>query len=178
MQGDIERILVSEEELCAKVAQLGEQISRDYIGKDLVLIGILNGSVVFLSDLMRKITLPLEIDFMRVSSYGNSSESSGIVKIQKDLDKSISGKDVIIVEDIIDSGRTLAHLCKVFEARDVRSIKICTLLNKPDRRVTDVLVDYEGFVIPDEFVVGYGLDYDDKYRNIPYIGVLKREVYE
>ena len=178
MHDDIKTVLVSEEELKAKVAQLGAQISKDYEGKNLVLVSILKGSVVFMADLMRAVSIPCSIDFMVVSSYGGSNTTtSGLVKIIKDLDGDLSGKDVLIVEDIIDSGRTLSYLLENLKTRNPKTLRLCTLLDKPDRRVVDVNVDYVGFVIPDEFVVGYGLDYDEGYRNLPFIGVLKPSVY-
>ena len=171
MHDDIKTVLVSEEELKAKVAELGAQISKDYEGKNLVLVSILKGSVVFMADLMRAVSIPCSIDFMVVSSYGGSNTvTSGLVKIIKDLDGDLSGKDVLIVEDILDTGVTLSNL--------VPMLKMCTILDKPSRRKADIQPDYEGFQVPDEFVVGYGLDYDEKYRNLPYVGVLKPEVYE
>ena len=175
MHDDIKTVLVSEEQLKAKVAELGAQISRDYAGKNLVLVSILKGSVVFMADLMRAVSIPCNIDFMVVSSYGGSNTiTSGLVKIIKDLDGDLSGKDVLIVEDIIDSGRTLAYLIEILKQRGPKSIHLCTLLDKPERRVKkQVHVDYTCFTIPDEFVVGYGLDYDQKYRNLPYIGVVE-----
>ena len=178
MHDDIKTVLVSEEELKAKVAELGAQISRDYEGKNLVLVSILKGSVVFMADLMRAVSIPCSIDFMVVSSYGGSNTvTSGLVKIIKDLDGDLSGKDVLIVEDILDSGVTLHYLMQILAARGANSIRLCTLLSKPERRKINVDVDYLGFEIPDEFVVGYGLDYAEKYRNLPYIGVLKPYVY-
>ena len=174
MHDDIKNVLVSEEELKAKVRELGAQISRDYEGKNLVLVSILKGSVVFMADLMRAVSIPCSIDFMVVSSYGGSNTtSSGLVKIIKDLDGDLSGKDVLIVEDIIDSGRTLYYLIDILKKRNPKSVHLCTLLDKPERRVRDVKVDYTCFNIPDEFVVGYGLDYAQKYRNLPYIGVVE-----
>ena len=178
MHDDIKTVLVSEEQLKAKVAQLGAQISKDYKGKNLVLVSILKGSVVFMADLMRAVTIPCSIDFMVVSSYGGSNTtSSGLVKIIKDLDGDLSGKDVLIVEDILDTGITLSNLVPMLKMRNPSSVKICTILDKPTRRKADIQPDYEGFRVPDEFVVGYGLDYDEKYRNLPYVGVLKPEVY-
>ncbi len=179
MHDDIEKVLVSEEELKAKVAELGAEISRDYAGKNLVLVSILKGSVVFMADLMRAVSIPCSIDFMVVSSYGGSNTtSSGLVKIIKDLDGDLSGKDVLIVEDILDTGITLSNLVPMLKMRNPSSVKICTILDKPSRRKADIQPDYEGFRVPDEFVVGYGLDYDEKYRNLPYVGVLKPRVYE
>ena len=179
MHDDIMKVLVSEEELKAKVAELGAQISRDYEGKNLVLVSILKGSVVFMADLMRAVTIPCNIDFMVVSSYGGgNTTSTGLVKIIKDLDGDLSGKDVLIVEDILDTGITLSNLVPMLKMRNPNSVKICTILDKPSRHKADIAPDYEGFAVPDEFVVGYGLDYDEKYRNLPYIGVLKPCVYE
>lgn len=177
MHDDIKTVLVSEEQLKAKIAELGAQISKDYEGKNLVLVSILKGSVVFMADLMRAISIPCSIDFMVVSSYGSSTTTSGLVKIIKDLDDDLSGKDVLIVEDILDTGVTLSNLVPMLKLRNPSSVKICTILDKPSRRKADVQPDYEGFRVPDEFVVGYGLDYDEKYRNLPYVGVLKPEVY-
>ena len=179
MNNDIAKVLISEEQLQAKVAELGAQISRDYEGKDLLLVSILKGSVVFMADLMRAITEPCSIDFMVVSSYGGANTTStGLVKIVKDLDQDLSGKDVLIVEDILDTGVTLSNLVPMLKMRNPNSVKICTILDKPSRRKADIQPDYEGFQVPDEFVVGYGLDYDEKYRNLPYVGVLKPAVYE
>ncbi len=175
MTEDIERILISEKQLKDKTAEIGAKISEDYKGKKLLLVSVLKGSVVFMADLMRAISIPCEIDFMAVSSYGNKTKSSGEVQLKKDLDREIEGYDLIIVEDILDSGKTLAYLIKLLSARNPASIKICTLLDKPDRREAKVYPEYSGFVIPDAFVVGYGLDYDEKYRNLPYVGVLKSE---
>ncbi|MBC8536615.1 hypoxanthine phosphoribosyltransferase [Feifania hominis] len=177
MKNDIERILLSKEEIDAKVAELGRQISRDYADKNLLLVGVLKGSVVFMSDLLRQITVPAAIDFMSVSSYGAGTQSSGVVKIIKDLDIPLENYDLLIVEDILDSGLTLHYIMEMMQSRNPRSIRLCTLLNKPERRRAPVTVDYEGFQIPDEFVVGYGLDYAEKYRNLPYIGILKPEIY-
>ena len=177
MINDVEKILFSEKELKERVAQLGEQITRDYEGKAPVLASVLRGSYIFMADLSRQIKLPLTIDFMAVSSYGSGTTSSGQVEIKKDLSDSIEGKDLIIVEDILDSGNTLYYLLDVLRARKPASIKLCTLLDKPERRAKPITADYTGFTIPDAFVVGYGLDYDEKYRNLPYIGILKPEVY-
>lgn len=177
MLNDIEKVLYSEEELHAVVKKLGEQISRDYEGKNLLLVSILKGSVVFMADLIREITVPCKIDFMCVSAYGSGTENSGVVKIVKDLDINLSGYDVLIVEDILDSGKTLNYVKSILLGRHPDSFKICTLLDKPERRVVDLYADYSGLPVPDEFVVGYGLDYDEKYRNLPFIGVLKEEVY-
>ena len=166
-------VLIKEDEIVARVKELAEQINRDYEGKTLHLICILKGSVFFTCELAKRITSPVEIEFMSVSSYGSGTESSGDVKIKKDLEHSIEGENVIIIEDIIDSGNTLSRLSKLLAKRNPKSLTICTLLDKPERRVVDdVNVDYVGFVIPDKFVVGYGLDYDQSYRNLPYVGVL------
>ena len=167
------RVMISEEDVDAKIAELGRQISEDYAGKQVHLICILKGSVFFMCELAKRITVPVSMDFMSVSSYGDGTKSSGIVKIAKDLDETLEGKDVIVIEDIIDSGRTLYYLLEVLQKRQPNSLRLCTLLDKPDRRVKDVKVDYVGFAIPDEFVVGYGLDYAQKYRNLPYIGVVE-----
>lgn len=178
MINDIEETLISEKELSDIVARLGAEISRDYEGKDLFLVSVLKGSVVFMADLMRAITIPCKIDFMAVSSYGSGTKTSGVVKIIKDLTESIEGADVLIVEDILDSGVTLSYLKKLLMARNPKSIKICTLLDKPERRKADIFADYVGTSIPDAFAVGYGLDYDEKYRNLPFIGSLKPSIYE
>ena len=175
---DIERVIFSEEEISRNVKRLGEQISRDYAGKKLLLVSILKGSIVFMADLMRAITIPCSIDFMAVSSYGSGTKTSGVVRIIKDLDRPISGWNVLIVEDILDSGMTLQYIMELLSARDPESIRICTLFDKPERRVTNVKADYIGLQVPDEFIVGYGLDYDEIYRNVPYIGVLKPEIYQ
>ena len=159
------------------MAEIGAQISRDYAGKRLVMVSVLKGSVVFMADLMRAVTVPAEIDFMCVSSYGSGVKTSGVVKIIKDLDNDLAGMDLLLVEDILDSGMTLEYIKKLLLGRNPNSIKICTLLDKPERRKADVAADYKGFEVPDEFVVGYGLDYAEKYRNLPYIGVLKPSVY-
>ena len=167
------RVMISEEDVDAKIAELGRQISEDYAGKQVHLICILKGSVFFMCELAKRITVPVSMDFMSVSSYGDGTKSSGIVKIAKDLDETLEGKDVIVIEDIIDSGRTLYYLLEVLQKRQPNSLRLYTLLDKPDRRVKDVKVDYVGFAIPDEFVVGYGLDYAQKYRNLPYIGIVE-----
>ena len=173
------RVLLSEEELDRKIAELGERISKDYEGESVHLICILKGSIFFTCELAKRLTIPVSLDFMSVSSYGSGTKSSGVVKIIKDLDEPLEGKNVIIVEDIIDSGRTLAYLIEVLKQRNPKNIELCTLLDKPERRVKkQVQVKYTCFTIPDEFVVGYGLDYDQKYRNLPYIGVLKPECYQ
>ena len=167
------KVMIPEAEVDAKIAELGKKISEDYAGKQVHLICILKGSVFFTCELAKRITVPVSLDFMSVSSYGDGTASSGIVKIAKDLDESLEGKDVIVIEDIIDSGRTLYYLMDVLGKRQPNSLRLCTLLDKPDRRVRDVKVDYVGFEIPDEFVVGYGLDYAQKYRNLPYIGIVE-----
>lgn len=174
---DIEKVLYSEEVILNKVKELGNIISTDYDGKVPVFIGVLKGSFVFMSDLMRSINISCQIEFMAVSSYGNKSETTGAVKITQDLSTDIEGRHVIIIEDILDSGLTLSYLVNYLKGRNPASIKICALLDKPERRQADVTADYLGFEVPDEFVVGYGLDYAEKYRNLPYIGILKREVY-
>ena len=167
------RELISAEDVAAKIARMGEQISKDYAGESVYLLCILKGGVFFTTELAKHITVPVNIDFMSVSSYGGETVSSGIVRIVKDLDTPIEGKNVLIAEDIIDTGRTLAYLMEHLKQRKPKSLKLCTLLDKPDRRVSDVKVDYTGFEIPDEFVVGYGLDYDQRYRNLPYVGVIE-----
>jgi len=173
----VKEILIPEDRLQQRIGELGAQISRDYAGEDLLLLAVLKGSVLFLSDLMRHITIPHAVVFMATSSYGASTESSGIVRILKDLDEPIQGRNVLIVEDIIDTGHTLDYLLRLLRARMPKSLRICTLLNKPDRREVDVHVDYIGFDIPNEFVLGYGLDYDELYRNLPYVAVLAPHVY-
>ncbi len=178
LEKDIDHILFSEEQLKARVREIAGQIDRDFAGKEPMLISVLRGSFIFMADLMRSITLPCTVDFMAVSSYGAGTTSSGQVKITKDLSESIEGRDIIVVEDILDSGNTLSYLLRILQARHPASMKLCTLLDKPDRRIKPVHVDYSGFSIPDEFVVGYGLDFAEKYRNLPYIGVLKPCVYE
>lgn len=177
MNNDIKSILFTEEMLENTVSELGKQISEDYKDKNLLLVSVLKGSVVFMTDLMRKIDIPCEIDFMAVSSYGSGVKSSGTVRILKDLDRDIRGYDVLVVEDILDSGKTLNYLMDVLYARNPNSIRICTLFDKPERREVDIYADYKGLSVPDEFIVGYGLDYAEKYRNLPYIGVLKEEIY-
>ena len=166
-------VLISEEDVELKIRELAEQINRDYEGKEIHIICILKGGVFFACELAKKLTVPVSMDFMQVSSYGNATASSGIVRIKKDLDDSMEGKDVLIVEDVIDSGKTLHYLIPVLQRRNPASIRLCALLNKPDRREADVKIDYLGFDIPDEFVVGFGLDYSQKYRNLPYIGVIE-----
>ncbi len=177
IHNDIKSILISEEEIQELVSELGDRINKDYEGKEVIFAVILKGSLVFAADLMRRLTMPVRLDFMQASSYGESAVSSGIINIKKDLDNVISGKHVLIIEDIIDSGNTLAKLKQVLLERDPASVKICTLLSKPSRREMDVEVEYVGKDIPDEFVVGYGLDFNERYRNLPYIGILKPQVY-
>ena len=174
---DMAEILIDAPTLQATITRMGEQITQDYAGKDLLLIGVLKGAIMFMVDLARAINLPVTLDFMAISSYGASTVSSGVVRILKDLDSSIEGKHVLIVEDIIDSGMTLSYLADYLRARGPASLKICALLNKPERRTSNVSIDYHGFDIPDKFVVGYGLDFAEVYRNLPYIGVLKPELY-
>ncbi|MBQ8007334.1 MAG: hypoxanthine phosphoribosyltransferase [Lachnospiraceae bacterium] len=168
-------LLFTEEEVKARIREMGEQISRDYEGKSLHLVGILKGATFFACELAKRITVPVTIDFMSVSSYGDATESSGVVKITKDLDEPLEGKDVLVVEDIVDTGNTLSYLLDNLQKRGSSSVRLCSLLNKPDRRIKEVNVDYTGFVIPDAFVVGYGLDYAQKYRNLPYIGIVETE---
>ena len=177
MKEDVLRVLLSEDEIREKVRELGGKITADYKNSNLMLVTVLKGAVVFLADLMRQIDVPAEIDFMVVSSYGSGVKSSGVVKIVKDLDVPLAGKDILIVEDILDSGLTLSYIKELLESRGPRSIRIATLLDKPSRRKVDLQADYIGFSVPDEFVIGYGLEYDEKYRNLPYIGILKPEVY-
>ncbi len=167
------KVLLSEKDVDARISELGRQISEDYAGRQVHLICVLKGGSFFMCELAKRITVPVSLDFMSVSSYGGNTESSGEILIKKDLDESIAGKDVLVVEDIVDSGRTLSCLLKLLLERKPSSLRLCTLLDKPERRVTDVNVDYTGFRIPDTFVVGYGLDYDQKYRNLPYIGVVE-----
>ena len=178
MTNDIKEVLIDQETLQKRVKELGRQISEDYRGKNLVLVSVLKGSVVFMADLMRAIDIPVRIDFMAVSSYGRGAKTSGIVKIIKDLDASIQGADVLIVEDILDSGMTLSYLKELLLRRLPNSMRIVALLDKPARHQVDINIDYTGFVVPDEFVVGYGLDYDERYRNLPFVGVLTPAVYE
>lgn len=178
MHPDFEKILLSEGEIRAKVGSMGRQISLDYAGKELLVIGILKGAMIFLADLVRNITVPTRFDFINISSYGASSESSGVVRILKDLDYGIEDRHILIVEDIIDTGLTLNYLVENLNSREPASIRICTLLDKPSRRIEPVDIDYNGFIIPDEFVVGYGLDFNERYRNLPNIMVLKPEVYQ
>jgi hypoxanthine phosphoribosyltransferase len=166
--------LVEADRLAARVAELGEQISADYVDRDLLLVGVLKGAVFFLSDLMRHLTVPCEVDFMAVASYGSSTDSSGVVRILKDLDASIEGRDVLIVEDIVDSGLTLSYMLRTMRARDPASLEVCALLTKPERRKVNLPIRYTGFEIPNRFVIGYGLDYEEKYRNLPFVAVLNK----
>lgn len=177
LEKDIQEVLFSEEQLDRRVREIAAQIEKDYEGKEIMLIGVLRGSFVFMADLCRRIDLPCTLDFMSVSSYGKGTSSSGQVQITKDLSSDISDQHIIVIEDILDSGNTLSYLLKLLEQRNPASIRLCTLLDKPERRVKEVKVDYSGFTIPDAFVVGYGLDYAEQYRNLPYIGILKPEVY-
>lgn len=177
LEKDIQEVLFSQQQLEERVTQIAQEITRDYAGQEIVLISVLRGSFVFMADLCRRIDLPCTIDFMSVSSYGKGTSSTGQVQITKDLSGDISGKHILVVEDILDSGNTLSYLLKLLEQRKPASIRLCTLLDKPDRRVKPVEVHYSGFTIPDAFVVGYGLDYAEHYRNLPYIGILKPEVY-
>ena len=178
MKEDIASVLLTEEQIKARVAELGAQISRDYAGKELVMVGVLKGSVVFLADLMRAVTVPVSLDFMAVSSYGMGSTTSGAVRIIKDLDRPIEDCHVLIVEDILDSGKTLSYIMSLMGSGKPASVRLAALLDKPERRCVPVKCDYVGFTVPDEFLVGYGLDYAERYRNLPYIGVLARHVYE
>lgn len=179
MRNDIKEILISEDRIQNRLQEIGERITADYKDKDnFLLVGVLKGAVIFMADLIRHIDLPLKVDFMAISSYGASTESSGVVRIMKDLEEDVEGKNLLIVEDIIDSGLTLSYMYNILKSRKPASIKICTLLDKPSRRKVDIKVDYLGFEIPDYFVVGYGLDYGEKYRNLPYICVLKPEIYQ
>ncbi len=178
LDDDVAEILITQEEIEERTRQLGQQISQDYEGQDLLLVCVLKGAITFIADLMREITIPHAIDFMAISSYGASTESSGVVRILKDLDTNIEGRNVLIVEDIIDTGRTLKYITRNLETRHPRTLRICTLLNKPSRREIEITVDYVGFEIPNKFVIGYGLDFGEIYRSLPYIGVLKKEKYE
>ena len=177
MENIVKEVLLTSEEIDARVKELGKQISEDYKGKNLMLVGILKGAVIFMAELAKSIDMPILMDFMAVSSYGKSSTSTGVVRIIKDLDCSIEDKDILIIEDIIDTGLTLSYLADNLKKRGAKSVKICTLLDKPDRRKAKVPVHYRGFLIPDEFVVGYGLDYAEQYRNLPFVAALKEEVY-
>jgi hypoxanthine phosphoribosyltransferase len=176
LERGVSEVLIDEDRLRARVVELGEEISADYTGRDLLLIGVLKGAVFFMADLMRTLGIPCEIDFMAISSYGAQTDSSGVVRILKDLDINIEGRNVLVVEDIIDSGLTLSYLMRNLEAREPASLEVCALLTKPDRREIDVPVRYIGFEIPNRFVVGYGLDFDERYRNLPYVGVLDSEL--
>ena len=178
MLNNIEKVLISEEQIAAAVATLGAQISKDYEGKNLMMVGVLKGSVLFMADLMRAVTVPTTIDFMSVSSYGSGLKTSGVVTIIKDINKDLENVDLLLVEDILDSGLTLSYLKKHLEAKGAKSIRIATLLDKPERRQSDIRADYFCFRVPDEFVVGYGLDFDEYYRNLPFVGVLKPSAYE
>lgn len=177
VEKDIQEVLFSQQQLADRVGELAAQITADYAGKEIMLVSVLRGSFIFVADLCRRIDLPCTVDFMAVSSYGGGTSSTGQVQITKDLSSDISGKHILVVEDILDSGNTLSYLLKLLEQRKPASIRLCTLLNKPERRVKDVEVHYSGFSIPDAFVVGYGLDFAEGYRNLPYIGILKPEVY-
>ncbi|MGI5915523.1 MAG: hypoxanthine phosphoribosyltransferase [Anaerolineae bacterium] len=177
MLQDVEKVLISEEALQARILELAEQISNDYVGLNPLLICVLKGGYVFLADLTRALSIPHSVDFMAVSSYGNGTESSGVVRILKDLDTDASGRHMLIVEDIIDTGHTLTYLLENLRVRGPASLRICTLLSKPSRREVDLKIDYVGFEIPNEFVIGYGLDYAENYRNLPFVGVLKPEIY-
>jgi len=177
MNSDVKKVLISEEEIQQKVKELAARISKDYEGKRLLMICILKGAIMFYSDLARNISIPMAMDFMAVSSYGAGTKTSGEVRILKDLSGPAEGLDILIVEDILDSGNTLNYIENILKDRNPASLKICTLLDKPERREKPIIVDYVGFEIPDEFVIGYGLDYSEKYRNLPFIGVLKEEVY-
>jgi hypoxanthine phosphoribosyltransferase len=174
---DVEEVLLSAEALQARVAELGRQLSADYAGRDPVLVSVLKGSIVFLADLIRSMEIPLSVDLMEVSSYGAGTETSGQVRILKDLSRSIEGREVIVVEDIIDTGLTLNYLLRYLGERNPASMRVCCLLDKPARRLAEIEIDYRGFTIPDRFVIGYGLDYDERYRNLPYVGVLRPSVY-
>lgn len=178
MKDDIKEVLISKGDIELKLKEMGKEISKDYEGKNLLLIGVLKGAFIFLADLMRNIDIPVEVDFMAVSSYGDSTESSGVVRILKDLEATIEGKDILVVEDIIDTGLTLSYLIQNLESRGAKSVSVCTLLDKPERRKADVDLKYKGFDIPDKFIVGYGLDYAQKYRNLDEIYVLKEEAYK
>ncbi len=175
---EVDEILIKEEEIKRKIQELGEQISKDYQGKDLVLIGVLRGAVIFMSDLARAISVPMIFDFIAISSYGASTESSGVVRILKDLDETIENKDVLVVEDIVDTGLTLDYLIRILISRKPASLKVCTFLNKKSRRKVKVKIDYSGFDIPNKFVVGYGLDYAGKFRNVPYVFTLNPKIYQ
>lgn len=177
MLNDIEEVLFTEDEIQEKIKTLGASISHDYRDREVLLVNVLKGGVMFLADLIRNITIPISIDFMAISSYGPSTETLGIVRLVKDLEESVSDKDVLVVEDIIDTGLTLSYLLRNLESRNPKSLKICTLLDKSVRRIPEIPIYYKGFDVPDVFVVGYGLDYEQKYRNLPFIGILKKEIY-
>lgn len=178
MLEDIERVLFTERQIAVIVERIGKEITRDYRGKNLLLVSVLKGSVVFMADLMRSIDIPARIDFMATSSYGSGTKTSGVVKIIKDLDIDLEGYDIVLVEDILDSGKTLSYLMELLQSRNPKSIRICTLFDKPERREVEIEATYIGTKIPDAFIVGYGLDYDEKYRNLPFVGVLKPQVYQ
>ncbi len=178
MMEDIQEVLFTERQIAVMVERVGKEISRDYKDKNLLLVSVLKGSVVFMADLMRSISIPAKIDFMATSSYGSGVKTSGVVKIIKDLDIPLSGYDIVLVEDILDSGKTLSYLMELLRDRNPKSIRICTLFDKPERREVDMEASYVGSVIPDAFIVGYGLDYDEKYRNLPFVGILEPSVYE
>ncbi|OBZ15408.1 hypoxanthine phosphoribosyltransferase [Bacillus sp. FJAT-27264] len=177
MQNDIKEVLISEEEIQQRIKELGTVLSKEYAGRNPLVICVLKGAFIFMADLVKVITVPLEMDFMAVSSYGASTKSSGVVKIIKDLDVSVEGRDVLIVEDIIDSGLTLSYLIELLRNRNAKSVSVVTLFDKPAGRTVNLEAEYTGFVLPDEFIVGYGLDYAERYRNLPYVGVLKPEIY-
>jgi hypoxanthine phosphoribosyltransferase len=172
----VREVLIDEDALQARIVELGQEISADYAGRDVLLIGVLKGAIFFMADLMRELTVPCEVDFMAISSYGASTDSSGVVRILKDLDINIDGRNVLVVEDIIDSGLTLSYLVRTLEAREPASLEICALMTKPARREIDVYVRYTGFEIPNAFVIGYGLDFGERYRNLPYVGVLRPDL--
>jgi hypoxanthine phosphoribosyltransferase len=176
LERGVEQVLIEDDRLQTRITELGEEISTDYTGRDLLLVGVLKGAVFFMADLMRRLTVPCEIDFMAISSYGESTDSSGVVRILKDLDLSIEGRHVLIVEDIIDSGLTLSYLVRTLQAREPASLEVCALLTKPARREIDVDVRYVGFEIPNRFVIGYGLDFAERYRNLPYVAVLHADL--
>lgn len=178
MTKDIEKVLFTERQIAVIVERIGKEITQDYQGKNLLLVSVLKGSVAFMADLMRSIEIPARIDFMATSSYGSGAKTSGVVKIVKDLDINLEGYDIVLVEDILDSGKTLSYLMELIQARNPGSVRICTLFDKPERREVEVQATYVGAVIPDAFIVGYGLDYDEKYRNLPFVGVLKPEIYQ
>ena len=174
---EIDEILITEKQIKEKIAELGKKITQDYQGKNLVFVGVLRGAVIFMADLARAVSIPMIFDFIAISSYGAATESSGVVRILKDLDETIEGKDVLIIEDIIDTGLTMHYLCENLKTRRPKSLKICSLLYKPARKIKEIKIDYLGFEVPDKFVVGYGMDYNEIYRNLPYIGILKPDVY-